>query len=202
MVFSGLKKLKDVENRLYLVLILWVIIGFTMYRFLPPVAAVIIFLPLIGICVVLFLVSIISRKKVNEFSKKRMLIHFILAIPFVVILLYIAVYLFYLALFSYVLITAVFTIYNCYKIGTDIHDKFSKLRSPLNKVFQWGLLVIGVVLSIGIIFGTNFILENVLDYVIDATTFNPYGLAWILTIIIVFFTVIALILASRGSLNS
>ncbi len=205
-----LKKLKEVEYRIYLILIIWVLVGFTIYEFskLLPYSVIfdtigaIIFLPLMGVCVVLYLAALVSRKKIHEFSKKRMLFHFIFAIPFIVLLLYIAVYLFWLALIYYVVITAFFTMYNFYKMGVKFENKIGHSQSSLSRFLQWCLLVGGTISSVVIVVASVLILDYGLNYTIDNTTFNVYPIVLILVILIVFLTVIAGLLHLRGSLHS
>ncbi|MHA1688733.1 MAG: hypothetical protein ACTSUN_05270, partial [Promethearchaeota archaeon] len=56
--------------------------------------------------------------------------------------------------------------------------------------------------SIILLFGTAFVLKNLLGYSIDENQFNVYGIALILVIIIILLTVIALIINMRGILNT
>ena len=61
MVFSELKKLiTEKEYRLYLVLVIWLLVGFTLLQFsqvIPIWVAMVIYLPLLGFCFTLLIVS-------------------------------------------------------------------------------------------------------------------------------------------------
>ncbi|MHA1659224.1 MAG: hypothetical protein ACTSUT_08900 [Promethearchaeota archaeon] len=205
-----LKKLKEEEYRIYLILIIWVLVGFTIYQFseLLPGSVIfdtigaIIFLPLMGICIVFFLAALVSKKKIHEFSKKRILFHFIFAIPFIVLLVYIGVYLYWLALIYYIIITAFFTMYYFFKIGVKFENKIGASQSSLSRFFQWCLLVGGTICSVVIVIASVLILDFGLNYTIDSSTFNIYPIIVILIILIIFLSVIAGLLHLRGSLHS
>ncbi len=200
--FSNLKKLTQGKNNIYLILVIWTLIGFTVNEFLPPLVSVIIFLPLMAICLIFFFASLFTRKTVDQFSNKRIFLHVIITLPFIIILFYIGIYLFYVSFISYIFLTAFFTMYTCYKTGVKIYDGTNKLPRGVKEFSQWSIFLGGTVISIAIIYGTAFVLHNLLGYTIDETTFNPYGIAWILIISIIILAVVTGILNLRGAFNS
>ncbi|MHA1725747.1 MAG: hypothetical protein ACTSXH_13090 [Promethearchaeota archaeon] len=202
MSFSNLKKLSEGKNKVYLVLTIWTLIGYILFEFLPPIIGVIVFLPLMGVCLIFFFASLFSRKKVHEFSTKRIIFHLIIAIPFIVLLVYIGIYLFYGAFISYIIITAFFMVYSFYKLGVNAHETIEKFPKVLKGVGKWSVFLGGCIISIILLFGTAFVLKNLLGYSIDENQFNVYGIALILVIIIILLTVIALIINMRGILNT
>jgi len=69
LVFSELKKLfTEKEYRLFLVLVLWLLIGFSIFQFkdfIPIWLGYVIFLPLLVICAILFILSLIFRNGID-----------------------------------------------------------------------------------------------------------------------------------------
>ncbi|MHA1805314.1 MAG: hypothetical protein ACTSU4_12430 [Promethearchaeota archaeon] len=202
MSFSNLKKLSEGKNKVYLVLTIWTLIGYIFFEFLPPLVGVIVFLPLMGVCLIFFFASLFSRKKVHEFTTKRIIFHLIIALPFIVLLVYIGIYLFYVAFVSYMIITAFFTVYSFYRLGVKVHETIEKFPKVLKEIAKWSVFLGGCIISVILIFATAFILINLLGYTIDENQFNVYGVALFLVIIIILLTVIALIVNMRGILNT
>ena len=72
MAFKDLLLLKEKEYRLYLILIIWLIVGFTFFQFeVLYLAGVVVFVPLMALSYVLFLTSLVSyKKKLRDMSRK------------------------------------------------------------------------------------------------------------------------------------
>ena len=68
MVFTDLKKILEKENRLFLILVILLIIGFTFSQFGLLGYGTYIFIFLLGICIVLFIAALIFRIDLKQLS--------------------------------------------------------------------------------------------------------------------------------------
>lgn len=202
MGLKDLKLLKEKENRLYLILILWLLIGFTMFQFeVLYVVGYIVFIPLIIISFILFLTALLSLKKFSEMSKKRIIISIIifilLSLLFFNLFYTLLLYLFLLAIISFIIITSVFTMYYFYILGIRIDDFLYNLPSSVKKFERWLFFIGGIIFSILLIIGAVIISELITGGTGKAIGFNTSAVALIIVAIIIFFAIIGL----RGRLN-
>jgi len=156
----GLKRLKVLgqkEYRLFLILVIWLIAAFTIFQLrfillLPEIVGYIIFLPLIGITMVLTLVSIFTKKDVKELTAKEILKYCLIAIPIMFIFNFIVLIMFFLAIIVYIFITAAFTMSNCYEKGIEFDEKIYNLPWPINFIVRWGQHIFITIFALGLIF--------------------------------------------------
>jgi hypothetical protein len=163
MGFSDLKKLKERENIPYLILTAWLCVGIMLFqirfivpgfaqRFVPPGAGFFVFLPLLGVCLVLFIISSVFRIELKELSLgKKLLIFFIsiiLAFPLVFITRGIFSSIFRIALFAYVFISFVFSVYECYRLGLEMDEKIYDMSGKMKHVYRYLLYFGGTLISI------------------------------------------------------
>ena len=206
MAFKDLLLLKEKEYRLYLILIIWLIVGFTFFQFeVLYLAGVVVFVPLMALSYVLFLTSLVSyKKKLRDMSRKRLIITIIILV--VLILLFINLFLFlfmiflYLAIISYILITSIFTMYYFYVIGVKVDDYLYKLPTSLKKFERWCFFIGGILISVISLIVAIIITESVTGGTQEATGFNTAGVVTIIIIIIIFFGIIGAIHSLRGRL--
>ncbi|GAH05847.1 unnamed protein product, partial [marine sediment metagenome] len=86
MGFKDLIELKKRENRLILILVIWLLVGFTVVQFRTTRnIGIVMFLPLLGILIILFLVSLIFKKDLQKMTFKSIVKYCLLAIPLFVI---------------------------------------------------------------------------------------------------------------------
>ncbi|HEY0088995.1 MAG TPA: hypothetical protein VGB37_09130 [Candidatus Lokiarchaeia archaeon] len=209
MVLKALKELFTLkENRLILVLFLWLIIGFTLLKFKDFIAfpiGLFVFIPLLVICFILFIVALIFRREIRKSSWKQIVLYCIIAIliaiPFNFILPIIVHSVFVLALISYVFITAVFYMYGCYKISVDLDDKILNLSNPKKNVFRWiafvGGTMVAILLLVSIyIFGLIWVRNW------SETQQGFVKLALIILIIIIFLAMVGCLTLFKGNLNA
>ncbi|TFG09565.1 MAG: hypothetical protein EU535_08965 [Promethearchaeota archaeon] len=198
MAFKDLKLLLEKENRIFLILVIWVIIGYILYQFLPFIVGAIIFLPLIVLCVFLFFAAMTSRKKISEISKLRWILNAILTIIFINAFIFLGFVLLILALLSYILITTIFTMNSFLNLGLSLDQKIEKLPSKLKKFDRWGILVGGIVGSIVLIITTGAVLE-----VLMGKDFNPIVPSIAISLVIAFLGIIGIYVANhKGKLNA
>ncbi|MGQ4874877.1 MAG: zinc ribbon domain-containing protein [Promethearchaeia archaeon] len=152
----GLKDLSVLgkkEYRLYLIIIIWFIIDFTIASFNPIVEInVILYIPLIGFCLILFVISFVFRKDLKEeLSVKMFLKYALISGIFILIFIGIAVYLIFLILIisimTYIFITSLFIMLNCYKKGVEFDEKLYKWPFPFNSIARLSVLLGGLFLS-------------------------------------------------------
>ena len=163
MVFAELKKLfTEKEYRLFMVLVLWLLIGFTIFQFkdlIPIWVGYVIFVPLLVICAILFIISLIFRADLKELTLKKTVIYCLIAFVIIIVFFYIAallfIFIFLIALISYVLITATFYMYSCYDFSVDLDEKVKNIEGSGGKVLRWviflGFALISIVFMIIII---------------------------------------------------
>ena len=209
MVLKALKELFTLkENRLILVLFLWLIIGFTLLKFkafIPISIGYIVFIPLLGICFILFFVALIFRREIRKSSWKQIVLYCILAcliiIPFIFILALIIQILVILALISYVFITAIFYMYGCYKVSVDLDDKILSLSKPKNNVLRWIAFVGGTILAIVFLVLTYFFGKIWAPKLFGTQQGFP-NIALIILIITIFLAIVGCITLIKGNLNA
>ena len=154
MVFSDLKKLIEKENRLFLILVILLIIGFTFSQFGLLAYGIYIFIFLLGICMVLIIAALIFRIDLKNLSHNQIILYLIIAIA-ITFLLLMRLYVgnvffqgfFVFGIVAYVAITATFLMYSCYQIGVSWDEKI------YNTGWMWisWLIILGATL-IDIIF--------------------------------------------------
>ena len=147
MALKDLKQLAEKENLIYLILIIWVLAGFTISQFLPWIVSVIIFLPLMYICVVLILITLISKRPINDVDKKRFITGTILGILLIIPIILIAIVAFIVAIFSYIIITSIFTMRSFLDLGISLDEKIDKLPPALKRIDKFGLYAGGTAVS-------------------------------------------------------
>ena len=208
-MFSELKKLfTEKEYRLFLVLVLWLLIGFTMFQFkdfLPIWLGYVIFLPLLVICALLFIMSLIFRTNLKELTFKRTVIYCLIAAVIVIIFIYIAaalfLFLFFIAIISYVLITATFYMYTCYNYSVDLDEKINNIGGAGRGILRWGMFLGGTFISLIMM----LIIVNLGIYwgrTTEEVQFSFGGMAIVMMVIMIFLLVVGIILLLRGKFNA
>jgi len=174
MGFKDLIELKKRENRLILILVIWLLVGFTAVQFrITRNIGIVMFLPLLGILIILFLVSLIFKKDLKKMTFKSIVKYCLLAIPlfviFTALILFAVLFLVVISILSYIFITSLYTLHNCYKWGVDLDEKLYKLPKLLNFFLRiisffggFALSVIIILLITNIGFNWYIIPEEVL----------------------------------------
>ncbi len=208
MVFKELKKLfTEKEYRLYLVLVIWLLAGFTLLQFsqvIPIWVAIVIYFPLLVFCITLLIVSFLFRRELRELSLKQILIYcalaLIIAIFFAVIMIWLFVVIFVIAIISYIFITAIFYMYSSYRYGVDWDDKIYEIKKPFNNILRWLIFISCTVISI-------FILLRAADIgsSIEQSGQITVELGWIgftIVLIMIFLAIIGVLTLFTGKLNA
>ena len=205
MVFSDLKKIIEKENRLFLILVILLIIGFTFSQFGLLGYGTYIFIFLLGICMVLFIAALIFQIDLKHLSHKQIILYLIIAFA-ITFLLIIRIYLgqllfqgfFIVGIVSYVAITSIFSMYYCYQLGVSWDEKIYK------KGYKWlrWLIFLG-----STIFSLIFmLLISRLGIALqegDIEVDFAFGVvAIIITIIVIFLAIIGGLYVLKGKLNA
>jgi hypothetical protein len=166
MGFSDLKKLLEKENHIFLVLIIWLLIGYTFLQFNIQFQifglifnGIVIYFPLLVICIVLFLVAFFLQADIKKLTRYTILKGIILLIIVAVIfyflgeeiLFLIGVTTFIVSFIFYIFITSIFSMYYCYKYGISLDESFYKLPTPIAFTWRWIIFLAGIVASIALI---------------------------------------------------
>lgn len=206
MGFRDLLLLKEEEYRIYLVLTIWLIIGFTFFQFEALyVVGIVVFLPLIIITYILFWISLLTyKRKLRELSRKRLLIYGIILaffiLVFIQIFIYIVVLMFYLAIISYIIITTVFTMHYFYKLGVRIDDYLNKLPSKMKNFERWSFFLGGIIISILLLIGAVAISEYLTGGTRENVGFNTSVVAIFIVFIIIIYGIIGVYYSRHGKL--
>ncbi|MFX1530291.1 MAG: zinc ribbon domain-containing protein [Promethearchaeota archaeon] len=153
MGFKDLVELKKRENRLILILVFWLLAGFTAVQFRTTrFLGIAIFIPLLGFLFILLLAHLIFREKLKELTFKSILKYIIIAIPlflvFYLIIVFSVIILIGISIISYIIITSFFTLHNCYKWGVDLDEKLYKMPRMLNFFLRIIAFIGGLALAI------------------------------------------------------
>ncbi|MFX1453392.1 MAG: hypothetical protein ACFFCM_21335 [Promethearchaeota archaeon] len=206
MGFRDLLLLKEEEYRIYLILIIWLIIGFTFFQFETLyIVGIIVILPLIITTYILFWISLLTYKnKLRELSRKRLLIYGIIMVFFILIFIqifiYVIVLMFYLAIISYIIITTVFTMHYFYKLGVRIDDYLNKLPSKIKNFERWCFFFGGTILSILLLIGAVAISEYLTGGTRENVGFNTSVVAIFIVFIIIIYGIIGVYYSRQGKL--
>ena len=208
MGLGDLKLLKEENHRIYLILILWLVIGFTLLQFeATAIAGIIIFIPLVVLSFVLFLVALLSFKNLAEMSRKRLIISIIIAIILTLLFFNIALFvfsvLFIIAIISYIVITAIFTMYYFYELGVKIDDYLYKLPGSLAKFERRSFFIGGIIISIAALVGASIAAEAITGGTQENVGINTSVIAIVIIIVIIILSIIGGIQArSQGRLHA
>lgn len=152
--FEDLKSLNKKENRLYLILVIWLLIGFTLLQIniipLIPVIGMIIYVPFLTFCFFLFFLTILRKKNLRDYSILKLFLIFLISLPLVVILSIVFVALFIFSILSYIFFTSWFTIYGCYLAGVKTDKKLYKY--PWQKLTRTSVFLGGFITSLFLLF--------------------------------------------------
>ena len=143
------------RNRIFFFIVLWLLIGVFLSAFYLLWVGILVLTVLMGLCATLFILSIFLL----NLRKMSYLIFFIIVIITILLTLtflifnQIILFMSYAAVISYVLITAIFSLYGCYNGGKRIDEYiYKKFPSPLNQILRIIEFLGGIFLSLLIIY--------------------------------------------------
>ncbi|TXT61554.1 MAG: conserved membrane protein of unknown function [Promethearchaeota archaeon] len=156
MAFDDLRRFFEKENWRYSFLLIWLLIGLFFLAFSSITSLVItgifILLPLLAFLMFLFLLSIFSKKNIEEYSDRKIIGFMLLSVPIMLILSIILFVIFVFAIILYFFFTSWFIIYGSYLTGKSIDNT---LKNHSYSKFTRGLEFFGgISLSLLLIVGT------------------------------------------------
>ena len=193
MGFSGLKRLFKKKYRIFLLIVIWLLMGIFIAAFNFDLG-IIILTPLIPLCIVLFAISIFTDLRDMKLLTFIIVIIVtaILVIGFLLFRNVIVPLLFDLSIISYIVIIAIFTLYACYNGGRNLDEIiYTKFPSPLHHIMRWLEFLGGIALGLLIIY-------NIYIF----TGAQLFMITWIIIITILVLAGIAVILLLTGKFNA
>ena len=193
MGFSGLKKLFKKRYRIFLIIFIWLLIGIVVAAFRFGLGLFIL-TPLIPLCIVLFAVSFFI-----DLRDMHLLMFIVVIIVTVALVFFFFIFraliiplLFDLSIISYIIITAIFTLYAVYE-GSRNLDEFiyTRFPSPTHHIIRWVEFAGGIALGLLIIWATYIL-----------TGAQLYLITWIVIITILVLAGIAVLLILTGQFNA
>jgi hypothetical protein len=196
MGFKDLKVLLDKEKRVYLILAIWIIIGYTVFQFSPSyILGMIVFLPLLFTCLVYFIISLILKDKIQEYAWKVLLISIVIAIPLFIFLpvtqfgLLVIVFIALLGANLFFLITTIFISRDWYERTIKWDEKIEGWPKPANKLVRISLFLGGAIIATLLLIFFSSLALNVKDtsytyqLVITSILLDMMIVIWVLFII-------------------
>ena len=167
MPIKDLGKLLEKENRLFLVLVIWLIVGYAAIEFNFEVIifgfvlnGLIIFMPLLIICIVLFLIAFFLQGDLKELKWSSLVrggvfLFVVSALMYLFgaeLLFLIGVVSVFVSFISYIFITSTFSMYYCFKYGMHLDDAFAKLPRPIAFFWRWFVFLAGTIIALLMIY--------------------------------------------------
>ena len=146
MGFGDLGRLFKKDYRIFLILIIWLLIGFTLFQFdiflfrageTDITLGYIVFLPLIVFSIALVLIALFTKKDLTELSSKQAIIYSLIALLIMVFFSGFILILFYIAILSWIFITSLFSMWGCYERGVEYDEKIYNWPKPINFFARW-----------------------------------------------------------------
>jgi len=159
MGFSDIKKLREKENRIFLILLIWFLIAFAVMEISKllnyPIVGIVFYFPLLGFTLFLWFISF-SNIEIRGYTLKRLLllvlIEFLLVIVFVVLIIFFMI----ISVFTYVFFTSFFSLYGCYQMGKELDERlyYRKHSWFWRSIEFFGGLGLSVILLLVFLFAT------------------------------------------------
>lgn len=147
-IVDNLKLLGEKKNRLYLILVIWLLIGDVVIQ-INPIVGILVFLPYLAFMIYLFILAIITKKDVRDYSAWKLILLLILLIPIMVVMAIILVILFAASIISYIFMTSWFILYGIILISKKVDNKLHDLPlKPLTRSVEFfgGIIIAGALL--------------------------------------------------------
>ena len=166
MAFKHLKALVEEKYKVYLILLIWLIIGYTVFQFVSEaIIGTYVLLPLTMACFLYFIFMLLFKDKVNQKPLTFLLVCILFSYPLGLILLnYMFILLGVLLLigsYIWIIITAIFAMDSCYRKSVEWDEKIKNLKKPLNYIIRGGLFIGGVFLATELLLFASAILLNI-----------------------------------------
>ncbi len=167
MGFKDLGRLFKGRNIVFGILVLWLLTAYTILYFALSLREIrivwlaqLIFFPLLVVCLVLFIYAAFFRGDVRKLSWKNIgkaSLFFLAAIGIYLLVGYVVFFImidlftslmFVISIFSYIFITALFSLHYCFVQGVKFDDTVYKAPTFIAFITRWGLFIFGILISI------------------------------------------------------
>ncbi len=148
---DNLKKLGEKENKLYLILLIYLLIGYAALRILTlmnlALIGAIVYFPILGFTSFFWFLSLLNRK-ITEYSTTKIILLLIIDCVLMIILLFVIAAIIIVSIFSYFFFTSLFLLYGCFKMSKEIDERMYYKHGAWfwRGVEFWGGLTISLVL--------------------------------------------------------
>lgn len=123
---DNLKKLGEKENKLYLILLIYLLIGYAALRILTlmnlALIGAIVYFPILGFTSFFWFLSLLNRK-ITEYSTTKIILLLIIDCVLMIILLFVIAAIIIVSIFSYIFFTSLFLLYGCFKMSKEIDER-------------------------------------------------------------------------------
>ena len=166
MGFKDLKGLLKKENHFFLILIIWLLVGYTFLEFNIEfqiigivINGIVIYFPLLIICIVLFLIAFFLQADLKKLTRNTVLKGIAFLIVVIIIFLFIGAEILFLigvvsfivSFIFYIFITSIFTMYYIYRYGIDLDSSFYKMPTPIAFTWRWLIFLVGTAAAVALI---------------------------------------------------
>ncbi|MFX0140209.1 MAG: zinc-ribbon domain-containing protein [Candidatus Hodarchaeota archaeon] len=159
MGFKNLKILLEKENRAYLILAIWLLVGYTVFEFITyGFFGMVVLLLLVITCFLYFLLTLISKQKLSQKPILFLLICALISYPVALLLLFLGFVgivilgiFFMIGVVFWIFSTALFTMQNCYNKTIEWDNKIKNWVTPVNYIIRIGLFLVGAYISLVIL---------------------------------------------------
>ena len=202
-MIKNLQKLGEKENRIFLILVIWLLAGVTVIQvgnmlldYTVVFIGILVLLPSLAFLFFLYVFTFISKKDIREVALWKLFILFIVTLPGLVFLALILAALFVFSIISYFFLTSWFILFGCYLIAKNLDERMHKRKynAFTRSVSYFG----GTFLALGLLIGGTtgtFILRTYIDISSDPILLVN---SLIIGAIILIYFIIGLIYLIRG----
>jgi len=197
MGFKDLKILAEKEKRAYLILTIWLLIGYSFLQFDPAnlIGSNLLFF-LLNTCLLYFIFNLLIKNKIDQHPLLYLLLCLALTFPLNILIinygLLVIVIFFVIATYFWLFATSIFVMDNCYEKSIHWDNRIKNWRKPYNHILRISLFVGGALLATELLYLISRIALNVKDpsysyvLVINYVYLNMWFVIWVLFIIGIF----------------
>ncbi len=152
-------KLKEKENKIFLFLLIWFVVAFSVMQISIylnyAIIGIFFYFPLLGFTLFLWFISF-SNVKIREYSLPKLFLLILLEFLLVIVFVILTVIFMIVSIFSYIFFTSFFSLYGCYQMGKELDERlyYRKLSWLWRGLEFFGGLILSVLLLLVFLFAT------------------------------------------------
>ena len=194
MGFKDLKILAKKEKRAYLILTIWLLIGYTFLQFDPAnLIGVNLLFFLLNTCLLYLIFNLLIKNKIDQHPLLYLLLCLFLSLPLNYLIinygLLVIVIFFVIATYFWLFATSVFVMDNCYEKSIQWDNTIKNWQKPFNNILRVSLFIGGALLATELLYFISTIALNAKDpsdwykLVINYLYLNMWFVIWVLFIV-------------------